>query len=227
MPCRSSSASAGPAPRRATRRRSSAGRSSRRLEPQRRCRRRRAGHRRPPRAARSRVTATVGSAPYLEVQTAHDLAFGLGQPIVHQEPHTPTTSARRRWTSWSSWSRAAPGDGELLDHGAGRRDRPGRRGRDGVRRADGGVRPERGPPGPTRRHDDVATSTGSAGRWRSSSPTGRSGRYANGNSDVGPEATRRDLRRREGRPSRRPQADVGSGQRLPREPERGPSAGRG
>ena len=48
----------------------------------------------------------------------------------------------------------------------------------------------RTPRGPTRR-STTRTSTGAGASWRSSSPIGTLGAYANGNADAGPEETRR------------------------------------
>ena len=94
------------------------------------------------RAGPDPLTATIGSTPYLDVQTAHDLAFSWGSRSFITGPlreRRPTGGARRGGRA----RRIRAGWRKLFDHGARRRDRPRRRGRDRVCRPGRRVRPER------------------------------------------------------------------------------------
>ena len=53
------------------------------------------------------LTTTIGSTPYLEVQTAHDLAFAWGSRSFIKSQNG-TASDRRHSTSWSTSSRPRP-----------------------------------------------------------------------------------------------------------------------
>ena len=119
------------------------------------------------------LTTTIGSQPYLEVQTAHDLAFAWGSRSFITS-HNGNDVRPEALDELVEHIADRPGRGDLLDHGPRRRDRPGRRGRDRVRRPLGGLRPERrlvvDRPVGRRREPRVVP----PGDGRSSSPTERS-----------------------------------------------------
>ena len=136
------------------------------------------------------LTTTIGSQPYLEVQTAHDLAFAWGSRSFIKS-HNANDVRPEALDELVELHRDRAGRSDLLGHGPRRRDRPRRRGRDRVRRPRGGLRPQRRlDRGPTLR-STTRTSSGAAGRCQIVEPDRTLGAYANGNSDVGPEATRR------------------------------------
>ena len=109
------------------------------------------------------VTTSIGSAPYLDVQTAHDLAFAWGsRSFIKSHNGNDVRRAGPRRTGRARGDRA--GGGDLLGHRPGRSDRPHPRGRDGVRR-------------PRRRASTSArTRTGPTRRSTRRAPTGAGGR---------------------------------------------------
>ena len=163
------------------------------------------------------VSDTVGSQPYLEVQTAHDLLLGWGGRSFIKGWNADVVRPEAL-DAIVDHVAAAPGGG-LLGHRPGRRDRPGRRGRDGVRRSGRAVRPQRRHELDTTPRSTTPTAPGSGGPWRSSSPT--PSRAATRTRTPTPAPTRRGpSTATPSSPGSPPQADLGPGQRLPAEPQR-------
>ena len=80
------------------------------------------------------VTTTIASVPYLEVQTAHDLAFAWGgRSFIKSQNGNDVRSRGARRARRARRDRA--GGGELLDHRPRWRDRARSRGRDGLCRS--------------------------------------------------------------------------------------------
>ena len=88
------------------------------------------------------LTTTIGSAPYLEVQTAHDLAFGWGSRSFIKS-HNANDVRPEALDELVELVADGPGEATLLGHGPRRRDRPRPGGRDRVRRPRVGIRPQR------------------------------------------------------------------------------------
>ncbi len=166
------------------------------------------------------IATTIGSQPYLEVQTAHDLLLGWGGRsfIRGCNGNDLRPEALDELVDLVA---AAPGESSFSDHGPRRGDRSRPRGRDGLRRSVGRLRPQR-------RH--LLDGPGARRRQHGLVPPGDEHRRAR----CGPRLLRerlrrrrprrdpRDLRRREARPPVGAQASVGPGQRVPRQPQRRP-----
>ena len=164
------------------------------------------------------VTTTIGSAPYLDVQTAHDLAFAWGSRSFIKS-HNANDVRREALDELVELVATAPGEGTFSVTALG--------GAIGRVPEDATAYAGRAAPfdlSADSSWTDPALDDANADWCRRAmavvEPDRALGAYANGNRDVGPEETAPDLRRREARPPRRPEARVGPRQRVPREPQR-------
>ena len=171
------------------------------------------------------LTEAIGSKPYLDVQTAHDLAFAWGTRsfIKGHNANDVRTEALDELVEVVA---EAPGDSSVSITALGG--------------AIGRV-PEEATAFAGR---DAAFDLSADSSWTDAAlddanvdwcrramavlePDRTLGAYSNGNSDTGDRGDARDLRRGEGRPARGPQADLGPGQRVPREPQHRTGRARG
>ena len=135
------------------------------------------------------VTTTIASVPYLDVQTAHDLAFAWGSRSFIKS-HNANDVRREALDELVELVATAPGEGTFSVTALGRRDRPRARGRDGLRRPSVAfdLSADASWTDPAR---DEANADWCRRAMAVVEPDRALGAYANGNADAGPEESRR------------------------------------